>query len=254
MTHPSDSEATEVIARVPGPVETTRPLPRVEEPTGPAPYGPEDHAAAPARRGLLSKVLIGVAILTCAGAGLGIGAVRSGDPGRHGTVGNGAPAEAPADEAPAPSASPSAEKPPVAGDKPYVMVNELTGKAADIQGGSSEDGTLLIAYERHGGENQQWLFSDMGDGYVNIASVGSGKCLQVDGQPAPGRNVTQQPCADTDSQLWNVAADGSSYTVTAKGSQLLLVNSSDAYEGNELLQLGLPDPGGPQTWTLQPVE
>ncbi|WP_405010334.1 RICIN domain-containing protein [Kitasatospora sp. NBC_01539] len=135
----------------------------------------------------------------------------------------------------------------------YLMLNTLTGQAADMWGGSTADGAVLIGYQRHGYSNQQWTFEDAGDGYLTIRSVRSGKCLQTGGRAVAGQYVMQQPCSGADTQRWRTGAAGSAYTLTAKGSSLVLGTGSRWYYGGRLLELQQPNGQSYQNWTIQPA-
>ncbi|MFD0531045.1 RICIN domain-containing protein [Kitasatospora arboriphila] len=133
----------------------------------------------------------------------------------------------------------------------YLMINSLTGQAADMWGGSTRDGAVLIGYQRHGYSNQQWLFEDAGDGYLKIRSARSDKCLQIGGQAVASQYVMQQPCSSADSQQWKIASCGSGYALTAKGSSLVLGTSKRWYYGGWLLELQQPSGQSYQNWTIQ---
>jgi hypothetical protein len=143
---------------------------------------------------------------------------------------------------------------PVGPTKPgtrYLMLNSLTGQAADMWGGSTRDGAVLIGYQRTGYANQQWSFEDTGDGYLRIRSARSDKCLQIGGQALAGQYVMQQPCSAADTQRWKVGSAGSGYTLTAKGSPLVLGTSKRWYYGGWLLELQQPNGQSYQNWTIQ---
>ncbi|WP_431045855.1 RICIN domain-containing protein [Streptomyces sp. P1-3] len=133
----------------------------------------------------------------------------------------------------------------------YVMVNSLTGQAADMWGGSTQNGTVAIAYQRHGYANQQWTFKDAGGGAVNVTSAASGKCLQFSSDAA-GAYVAQQPCSGAASQKWRLksAGDGS-HVLQPQGSSLVLGVSKRWYYGGWLLELQKQNDEGYQKWTLQ---
>ncbi|GAA0686124.1 hypothetical protein GCM10010193_44980 [Kitasatospora atroaurantiaca] len=134
---------------------------------------------------------------------------------------------------------------------PYQMLNGLTGQAADLWGSSTNDGTVLIAYQSTGYANQRWIFDDAGDGYLRIKSALTGKCLQLGGRLVQGQYVAQQPCSGDASQQWKVTAGGSGYTLAAKGSSLVLGVSHRWYYGGWLLELQRPDGQAYQNWSLQ---
>lgn len=135
----------------------------------------------------------------------------------------------------------------------YLMLNSLTGQAADMFGGSTRNGDVLIGYQRHGYANQQWQFTATTGGYLTIKSALSGKCLQAGGRPTAGQNVVQQTCGTTASQLWKLTATSAGYTLTPKGTSFVLGLSDHAYYGSLLLQLQKPVNKSYQNWTLQAV-
>ncbi|MCA6091345.1 RICIN domain-containing protein [Streptomyces sp. SCA3-4] len=135
----------------------------------------------------------------------------------------------------------------------FLMVNSLTGQAADLWGGSTANGTVAIAYQRHGYANQQWTFEDAGSGTVRVKSVQSGKCLQPgsDGRAAAGQYVAQQPCGGSAAQKWKLTSNGGgSYVLQPQGSSLTLGISKRWYYGGYLLELQEPNKQGYQNWTL----
>ncbi|MDH6124809.1 RICIN domain-containing protein [Kitasatospora sp. GP82] len=137
--------------------------------------------------------------------------------------------------------------------KPYLMINSLTGQAADLWGGSHNDGTVLIGYQPTGYANQQWLFDTAGDGSVRIRSVETDKCLQVGGDLVAGQYVAQQPCSEVQSQQWQLTKKGSGYVLAPKGSDLVLGLSKRWYYGGWLLELQQSDGQSYQNWTVQPA-
>ncbi|MFE2915052.1 RICIN domain-containing protein [Kitasatospora indigofera] len=143
---------------------------------------------------------------------------------------------------------------PTAPGKSYLLLNSLTGQSADMWGSSTNDGAVLIGYQRTGYANQRWLFDDAGDGFLRIKSAVSGKCLQVGGRLVAGQYVMQQPCnTAATSQRWKLTAAGSGWTLTADGAPLALGVSSRWYYGGRLLELQQPDAQGYQNWTVQQV-
>ncbi|GAA4909370.1 RICIN domain-containing protein [Streptomyces coeruleoprunus] len=278
MNQPWDPEATEVLPPAVPPVEATRPLPRIDDgPVYPAPGpGRFDDGPAPgrtprsrrssSRTGGRSRVPVVVgAIAGCAGVGLAIGAVLAGDEGG----GTGAEATAAVSAAPSPvgSASATATPPdaatgtpspspatvvPPAG-QPFVLVSAVTGRAADVSGVSVDDGAPLIAWDVHGNPNQRWLFTDTGDGHVEVKAVHSGKCLQAGGPPGPDVAVVQATCTGTDGQRWQLTVEGDRHTLALKGTGLVLgIGPGDGNGGAEPLQVQTPDAARPQVWRLQP--
>lgn len=140
---------------------------------------------------------------------------------------------------------------PVEPGKRYLMLNSFTGQAADMYGSSRSNGAVLIGYQRHGYTNQQWLFENVGGGYVRVKSAVSGKCLQIGGKPVAGQWIAQQPCGTAASQAWKITANATGYTLGVKGSTLVLGVSNRDYYGGALLELQQPGNQAWQRWTFQ---
>ncbi|MFF7725084.1 RICIN domain-containing protein [Streptomyces sp. NPDC008001] len=135
----------------------------------------------------------------------------------------------------------------------YLMVNGLTGQAVDLWGGSAADGTVAIAYQRHGYANQQWAFENAGGGTLRVKSAQTGKCLELGtgGRAVAGQYVAQRPCRDTAAQKWRLnGAGGGAYVLQPEGSSLVLGISNRWYYGGRLLELQQKNGQGYQSWTL----
>jgi endo-1,4-beta-xylanase len=69
----------------------------------------------------------------------------------------------------------------------YALVDVAAGRALDVPGGQTANGTLLQVWDSHGGANQQWRASRNGDGSYTLTNVASGRALEVPaGQSAHG--------------------------------------------------------------------
>ncbi|MEV5943411.1 RICIN domain-containing protein [Streptomyces sp. NPDC051994] len=146
--------------------------------------------------------------------------------------------------------------PPVGGTatKPgtrYTLTNGHTGLAAEIWGGGSADGTVLVGSQPNGFTPQQWYFDDVAGGSARLRSAVSGKCLQIGGAAAPGQWVAQQPCSGSDAQQWRLTKSGTGLRLTAKNSSLVLGVGNRPYYGAWLLELQDPDTSNYQNWALQ---
>jgi poly(3-hydroxybutyrate) depolymerase len=89
----------------------------------------------------------------------------------------------------------------------YHLVVAHSGKAADINGGSTSAGATLIQWSVNSGLNQQFDFLDSGGGYYRIRARHSGLVLQV-ASSASGADITQQPDGNSASQQWRVVDQG----------------------------------------------
>ncbi|WP_419998190.1 RICIN domain-containing protein [Streptomyces boninensis] len=241
---PESEDPTEVIPAVPPtpPQESTAVMPPITDgPPLPPPPAPAPERRVPVR----AWVAVG-AILACALAGLGIGALMTADddsgPPPSDAKGK-SPAASPSPGESSPSPTPTGPAPVLGG--PYLMVNADTGTAADVRGASVDDGAPVIAFNKTGTPNQRLTLLDAGNGLVQIKVEHSGKCLQSD-SATPDAPVQQLPCANSDVQHWRLNPDGDAYTLTlANGTAAIGTGSPDA-EG--LAPLQLQEPG--QRWTF----
>ncbi|MGW5848994.1 RICIN domain-containing protein [Streptomyces sp. NPDC055254] len=133
----------------------------------------------------------------------------------------------------------------------YLLGNGSTGMAAEVWGGRTADGTVLVGGRANGYAQQQWFFDDAGSGQVRIRSAVSGKCLQPGGTPAAGMWVTQQPCGSDGAQAWRLTSRGGAVTVTDPGGGFALTVSSRPYYGTWLLDLQRADGRAAQLWNVQ---
>ncbi|MEU9981755.1 RICIN domain-containing protein [Streptomyces sp. NPDC050856] len=133
----------------------------------------------------------------------------------------------------------------------HLLANGSTGVTAEIWGGRTADGTVLVGSQRNGTTAQQWYFDDAGGGYTRVRSAASGKCLQVGGAPVAGQWVAQQPCGNAASQQWRFTGSGNGVKLTAKGGSLVLGVSNRPYHGAWLLELQHSDSNPAQVWTAE---
>ena len=68
-----------------------------------------------------------------------------------------------------------------------------------------KDGENVIIWSDNGNLNQRWNIQDIGDGYVTIENVNSGKLLDVDNSSmSDGGNVLQWSSNGQDNQQWKL--------------------------------------------------
>ncbi|GHC40724.1 RICIN domain-containing protein [Streptomyces cinnamoneus] len=136
-------------------------------------------------------------------------------------------------------------------DTRYTLTNGHTGLAAEIWGGKTADGTVLVGSQPNGFTPQQWYLDDNGRGSVRLRSAVSGKCLQLGGAPSPGQWVAQRPCSGDAAQQWKLTRSGDGLHLAAGDGSLVLSVGKRPYYGAWLLELQKPDSSGYQTWALQ---
>jgi alpha-L-fucosidase 2 len=89
----------------------------------------------------------------------------------------------------------------------YRLVAQHSGKAADINGGATTAGALLIQWALHTGLNQQFDFVPATDGHYRIRARHSGLVLQPTSTTS-GADITQQPDTNATNQHWRVVDHG----------------------------------------------
>jgi lysophospholipase L1-like esterase len=88
---------------------------------------------------------------------------------------------------------------------PVAFVNPQSGRCLDVTGANSSAGTPTIIWDCHGGANQQWTRTQLGE----LKTLGN-NCLDPSGgATADGTAVVIWPCHTGPSQRWTFNADGS---------------------------------------------
>ncbi len=125
------------------------------------------------------------------------------------------PTPTPSNSTSQPAPSPSLSV--LAGHAGPIVDTDTTGWCVDVRYGDPANGTPLLMWECHGGDNQQWSFRPDG----TIRSLG--KCMTVEGgASAGGTGIVLSDCGADDSQKWRVTSDG---WVVNQGSGKCLWNS-----------------------------
>jgi hypothetical protein len=89
----------------------------------------------------------------------------------------------------------------------YRLVAQHSGKFADIDALSTAAGARLIQWTPTGRTNQQFEFTDAGEGHVKIKARHSGLVLQASGD-GNGADITQQADTGATGQQWRVVEHG----------------------------------------------
>jgi len=146
------------------------------------------------------------------------------------------------------------------GDCSYFMVTAAhSGRAADVNNFSFNDGANVMQWTNFPGLNQQWFLEYTGDGWFHIRNRWSGKYLTVNGaSTANGGNIVQWAATGHPSQQWRLLPVGASPTdltpppavtglhATARERSVHLAwSASTAPDLGGYTVLRSPNPGGP---------
>jgi hypothetical protein len=139
----------------------------------------------------------------------------------------------------------------------YTLTARHSGKLADVLNGSAADGANVVQWAANGQSNQRWQFRDAGGGYYTVASVNSGKCLDVfggAGATGDGVRVVQWTCNSGTNQQWRLQDVGSGYVqlVARHSNKCLDVSNAATSDGAQVVQWTCGT-GTNQHWLRQTV-
>lgn len=137
----------------------------------------------------------------------------------------------------------------------YVLQNAEGDRVLDVAGGSTENGAHVHLWERHDEENQQWRFTPVDDGHVEIVGVGSDKVLEMprDPEDEPGAALLTRTGSPNQQWLVEEVEDGVVRLINRESSQVL--EGEDGAEENGTLVTQAQDEGRPhQQWRLLPLD
>lgn len=132
----------------------------------------------------------------------------------------------------------------------YSLVAYHSGQCLDVYNSEVENGTAVIQWPCHGGDNQAWELSAQGNEEYRLIAKHSGKCLGVYGASLDlGAQVVQWMCNGSDDQIFHREAIGPGYRFRAKHSGLCIdVYGATTEEGEKIIQWECYG-GDNQTWT-----
>ncbi|WP_418276562.1 RICIN domain-containing protein [Isoptericola jiangsuensis] len=137
----------------------------------------------------------------------------------------------------------------------YVLVNKHSGKALDVNGRGTADGTAIAQWTRNDGAWQQWRFVSKGSGYYALQSRHSGKVVEIyEHSTADGAQVVQWADLGNPNQQFRVAdsAGGAVRLINRNSAKALEVWDWSTADGGRVSQY--TDHGGTsQQWNLVKV-
>jgi hypothetical protein len=113
----------------------------------------------------------------------------------------------------------------IVADGTYRVIARHSGKALDVYGEATADGSNVDQWTSDGGKNQQWTLTHLGGNVYEILGVQSGKALEVaTTSTADDTNVDIRTYTGAANQQWIVSALGGGYfrltPVSSSGSAL----------------------------------
>ncbi|MFJ4037564.1 RICIN domain-containing protein [Microbacterium sp. NPDC090007] len=137
----------------------------------------------------------------------------------------------------------------------FEISSQSSNRAIDIASASTADGAQALQWEYRATSNQQWRFTDAGNGAVKIVNRNSGKVLEVSGSSmADGAQIVQTTDAGRTSQQWTVTnqSDGT-VTITNRASgKVLDVSGASTANGAKIIQWPSANSAN-QRWSLTKV-
>jgi arabinan endo-1,5-alpha-L-arabinosidase len=134
----------------------------------------------------------------------------------------------------------------------YVLVNQHSGKALDVAGRGTSDGTAINQWSRNDGAWQQWRFVAKGSGYYALQSRHSGKVVELyEHSTADGAQVVQWTDLGNPNQQFRVAdsANGAVRLLNRNSGKALEVWDWSTADGGRVSQYTDHD-GASQQWSL----
>lgn len=138
------------------------------------------------------------------------------------------------------------------GNGTYRMVAHHSGKALDVAAGATADGSGVIQWPYHAGNNQRWVVAALGNGKYRITSVASGKALEINGwSTANGGKADIWTVTNGANQSWTVTSNGNGYyrVLNGNGGLALEVNGASQADGAVVDQWAYTG-GSNQEWSF----
>ncbi len=130
--------------------------------------------------------------------------------------------------------TPTAGMPPAGLSQTASVMNLHTQKCLQAASGSNPSTASILQAPCNGSNNQLWDLVAVGNGYYELVSRGSGRCLDVEGKhAAQNYDLVQWPCDSSPSQHWRFDLAGSYNQVmsrsTAAGHAAPPIDTGDYY-------------------------
>jgi len=138
----------------------------------------------------------------------------------------------------------------------YRIINKSSGKALNVAGGGTADGTNVDIWTDHTGESQMWRISASGVNTFRITNAHSGQALEAAANfTTDGTNVQIGTPDGTVAQEWSFArnADGTYSIVHHLSGRVLDAEGGSGADGTNVA-LWSSNGGSHQKWSIVPVK
>lgn len=137
----------------------------------------------------------------------------------------------------------------------YRLIADHSGKALDVDAGSTDDGANVQQWEYTGADQQHWTVEETGDDEYRLIADHSGKVLDVsDASTDDGANVHQWEDVGADNQRWQIdEVEDGLYRLTAVHSgKTLDVSDASTDDGANVHQWEYVEADN-QHWRLEEI-
>jgi hypothetical protein len=135
----------------------------------------------------------------------------------------------------------------------FVLLNSLTGNAADLYAARTAAGTPIVLNGAEGGAQQQWKLAPAGADSFYLQSRATGKCIGPQGvNPVAGAPLVQGDCGKQDSQRWVLRLTDHGFSLNTTVGDLVVGVGAQRFGAHRLLVLQQADKSRHQSWTALP--
>ncbi|HEY8903141.1 MAG TPA: RICIN domain-containing protein, partial [Chthoniobacterales bacterium] len=134
----------------------------------------------------------------------------------------------------------------------YRVLNYKSGKALDLSGGNTGNGTQTVQWTYGTANSQKWTFTDQGNGQYQVMNVASGTVLDVSGGSTSDlANLIIWPWSGATNQQWQVIpCGGGCYRLTSvKSGKVADVTNGSTADGATVIQYHI-NGGTNQEWSI----
>ena len=136
----------------------------------------------------------------------------------------------------------------------YKIINCCSGQCLDVDGASTQEGTLIDQYPYYGNPWQQWTITYQSGGWYKIVGVASGNSLDIYGaSSANGTSVDIWPFSGNSNQQFIITSTGNgNYRITpgnATGSGVGV--SGNSKSNSAMVQISTYSGASGQQWSFQ---